>query len=56
MRAKPTWTDKETGFKASLDKIRENWKVIRDEGLELMKDRRLWGVDPGWRGMSGSRG
>ena len=56
LRAKPTWSDKETGFKKYLDKIRENWQVIRDEGVELMKDRRHWGVDPGWRGMTGSRG
>ena len=58
LRAKPVWTEKETGLKIkeSLDKIRENWKVIRDEGLELMKNRRAWGVDPGWRGMKNSRG
>ena len=56
LRAKPVWTEKETGLKESLDKIRENWKVIRDEGLELMKNRRAWAVDPGWRGMKNSRG
>ena len=56
LRAKPVWTEKETGLKESLDKIRENWRVIRDEGLELMKNRRAWGVDPGWRGMKDSRG
>ena len=56
LRAQPVWTDRETGVKESLDRIRENWKVIRDEGLELMKDRRAWGVDPGWRGMRKSRG
>ena len=56
LRAKPVWTEKETGLKESLDKIRENWRVIRDEGLELMKNRRAWGVDPGWRGMKESRG
>jgi len=56
LRAKPVWTDRETGFKDSLDKIRENWKVIRDEGQELMKDKRIWGVDPGWRGLPSSRG
>ena len=56
LRAKPVWTDKETGMKATLDKIRDNWQVIRDEGMELMKDKRLWGVDRGWQGMSGSRG
>ena len=56
LRAKPVWTDKETGVKATLDKIRDNWQVIRDEGVELMKNKRLWGVDPGWQGMQGSRG
>ena len=56
LRAQPVWTDKQTGVKESLDRIRENWKVIRDEGLELMKDRRSWQVDPGWRGMKNSRG
>ena len=56
LRAKAVWTDKETGMKATLDKIRDNWQVIRDEGLELMKNRRLWGVDPGWQGMTESRG
>ena len=56
LRAQPVWTDRESGVKDSLDKIRENWKVIRDEGLELMKDRRSWQVDPGWRGMKNSRG
>ena len=55
LRAKPSWTDKETGFKKYLDQIRENWQVIRDEGLELMKQKRLWSVDPGWRGMENSR-
>ena len=56
LRAKPVWTDKETGIKATLDKIRDNWQVIRDEGMELMKDKRLWSVDRGWQGMPGSRG
>ena len=56
LRAKPVWTDKETGMKATLDKIRDNWQVIRDEGMELMKNKQLWGVDRGWQGMLGSRG
>ena len=55
LRAKPVWEVKETGLKKALDKIRENWKVIRDEGLELMKQRRKWRVDPGWVGLPDSR-
>ena len=36
--------------------LRENWKLIRDEALDLMKiNRRIWAVDPGWQGMKGSR-
>jgi len=56
LRAKPVWEVKETGLKKALDKIRENWKVIRDEGLELMKKRRTWRVDPGWVGLPDARG
>jgi len=56
LRAKPVWEVKETGLKKALDKIRENWKVIRDEGLELMKQRKRWRVDPGWVGLPDSRG
>lgn len=57
LRSQPVWGEKETGMKRALDKIRENWKVIRDEGLELMEKKgHLWSVDPGFSGMSGSRG
>ena len=55
LRAKPVWEVKDTGLKKALDKIRENWKVIRDEGLELMNQRRKWRVDPGWVGLPDSR-
>ena len=55
LRAKPVWEVKETGLKKALNKIKENWKVIRDEGLELMKQRKRWMVDPGWVGLPDSR-
>jgi len=56
LRSNPVWEVKETGLKKALDKIRENWKVLRDEGLELMKERKKWKVDPGWVGLRDSRG
>ena len=55
LRAKPVWEVKETGLKKSLNKIKENWKIIRDEGLELMKQRKRWRVDPGWVGLPDSK-
>ena len=51
LRAKPLWEAKETKVKKELDKIRENWKVIRDEGNDLMKDKNRWSVDPAFNGI-----
>jgi len=51
------WKSKELGtsIHKALQTIKENWKLIRDEGKELLK-KKSWSVDPGWQGMQGSRG
>ncbi|ESO95209.1 hypothetical protein LOTGIDRAFT_144765, partial [Lottia gigantea] len=36
LTARPFWTAKETGYQASIQLLKDNWKTIRDEGLANM--------------------
>ncbi|XP_055838514.1 aspartyl/asparaginyl beta-hydroxylase isoform X3 [Episyrphus balteatus] len=36
LKAQPFWSKRETGYEEFLNRIEENWKVIRDEGLKAL--------------------
>ena len=39
LKAQPVWSLKESGIEAQLQKIKENWKAIRDEALKVYDDK-----------------
>lgn len=42
MKSKPFWTNADTSHQKSLMEIQKYWKVIRDEGLELLSRNGLF--------------
>ncbi|KAM9626606.1 aspartyl/asparaginyl beta-hydroxylase isoform 1-T1 [Trichechus inunguis] len=40
LKAQPWWTSKETGYTELVKSLERNWKLIRDEGLEVMDKAR----------------
>uniref|UniRef100_A0A669QRL9 Aspartate beta-hydroxylase n=1 Tax=Phasianus colchicus TaxID=9054 RepID=A0A669QRL9_PHACC len=40
LKAQPWWTARETGYTELVKSLEKNWKLIRDEGLEVMDKKR----------------
>uniref|UniRef100_A0A8V0XMH1 Aspartate beta-hydroxylase n=1 Tax=Gallus gallus TaxID=9031 RepID=A0A8V0XMH1_CHICK len=40
LKAQPWWTAKETGYTELVKSLEKNWKLIRDEGLDVMDKKR----------------